>query len=104
MRLNPKWDNHSITQNRKKHKHILRGDGYVIEKMLNAKQSQAAITAVIGCSEKTLRGEIKRGAWQRLSGKTYEYESVYSWDAAQRKHDDNGKNKGRYAKIRRYHH
>jgi hypothetical protein len=37
--------------------------------------------------------------WQRLNGKTYEYESVYSCDMGQRKHDDNGKNKGRYAKI-----
>jgi IS30 family transposase len=67
--------------------------------MLNAKQSEDAIITVIGCSEKTLRREIKRGTWRRLNGKTYEYESVYSWDVAQRKHDDNGKNKGRYAKI-----
>lgn len=84
---------------RKEHKHILRDDRYVIEQMLNAKQEKAAIAAVIGCTIKTLDREIKRGTWQHLNGETYEYENVYSWDVAQRKHDENGKNKGRYAKI-----
>lgn len=84
---------------RKKHKHILRDDRYVIEQMLNGKQSKAAISTVIGCTAKTLKREIERGSWQRLNGETYEYECVYSWDVAQRKHEEKGKNKGRYAKI-----
>lgn len=84
---------------RKKHKHILRDDRYVIEQMLNAGQDKAAIVAVIGCSPKTLKREIARGSWQRLNNKTYEFEVVYSWDVAQRRHDESGKNKGRYAKI-----
>jgi len=84
---------------RKKHKHILKKDRYVIEQMLNAKQAKTAIIAVIGCAPKTLNREISRGSWQRLNGETYQYESVYSWDVAQRKHEENGKNKGRYAKI-----
>ena len=84
---------------RKKHKHILRDDRYVIEQMLNAKQSEAAIMAVIGCTIKTLEREIRRGSWERLKGDTYEYEKVYSWDVAQRKHEEKARNKGRYAKI-----
>jgi len=84
---------------RKKHKHILRDDRYVIEQMLNAGQEKSAIIEVIGCTTKTLEREIKRGTWQWLNGSTYEYESVYSWDVAQRKHEENGNNKGRYAKI-----
>jgi len=84
---------------RKKHKHILEKDRYVIEQMLNAKQPETAIIAVIGCTEKTLEREIKRGTWERLNGETYEYEKVYSWDVAQRKHEEKAKNKGRYAKI-----
>ncbi len=83
---------------RKKHKHILRDDRYVIEQMLTAKQPKATIIAVIGCTAKTLEREIERGIWQRLST-TYEYENVYSWDVAQRKHEEKAKNKGRYAKI-----
>ena len=67
--------------------------------MLSAKQGKAAIVDVIGCSPRTLKREINRGSWQRLNAKTYELETVYSWDVAQRKHEENGKNKGRYAKI-----
>jgi IS30 family transposase len=67
--------------------------------MLNAKQTKAAIIEVIGCTTKTLEREIKRGTWQYLDGATYEYKEKYSWDVAQRKHEESGKNKGRYAKI-----
>ena len=84
---------------RKKHKHILRDDRYVIEQMLRAKQEKATIIEVIGCTTKTLEREIERGTWQRLNGSTYEYEKVYSWDVAQQKHEETSKNKGRYAKI-----
>jgi len=87
------------TTQRKKHKHILRDDRYVIERMLNAGQSEAAIIAVIGCTPKTLDREIERGTWECLDGQTYEIRRKYSWDVAQRKHDENAANKGRYAKI-----
>jgi len=89
----------NCTTLRKKHKHILRDDRYVIERMLSGGQSREAILAVIGCTAKTLGREIERGTWQRLNGTTYEYEDVYSWDVAQRKHEEKGHNKGRYAKI-----
>ena len=84
---------------RKKHKHILRDDRYVIEQMKKAGHGDADIAAVIGCTQKTLKREIERGRWQRLNGSTFEYESVYSWDVAQRRHEEKAKNKGRYAKI-----
>ena len=87
------------TTEKKKYKHILRDDRYVIEQMLNARCDKTAIIAVIGCSRKTFDREIKRGTWEYLDGKTYEMKSKYSWDVAQRKHDENAKNKGRYAKI-----
>jgi len=89
----------NYTTVRKKHKHILEKDRYVIERMLNAGQSEDSILEVIGCTAKTLGREIKKGTWQRFNGSTYEYESLYSWDVAQRKHEENGRNKGRYAKI-----
>jgi IS30 family transposase len=87
------------TTGRKKHKHILRDDRYVIERMLNAGQSKEAILATIKCSSKTLEREIERGTWERLNGKTYEFEKVYSWDVAERKHQEKAQNKGRYPKI-----
>lgn len=84
---------------RKKHKHILRDDRYVIEQMLKAGQDESAIIEVIGCSEKTLKREIERGTWSYLESRTYEIKTKYSWDVAQRKHEEKGRNKGRYAKI-----
>ena len=89
----------NCTTLRKKHKHILRDDRYVIEQMLNGGQEKKAILSVIGCTEKTLKREIERGTWQRLNGTTYEYEEIYSWDVGQRRHEEAGRNKGRYAKI-----
>jgi IS30 family transposase len=97
--VKPKMEQLQYSTKRKKYKHILRDDRYVIEQMLNAKQSEAAIIEVIGCSEKTLKREIERGTWLRLNSKTWEHESVYSWDVGQRKHEETAKNKGRYAKI-----
>jgi len=67
--------------------------------MLKARQTEEAIIEVIGCSLKTLKREIERGTWEKLNGETYEYEAVYSYDVAQRKHEEKAKNKGRYAKI-----
>ena len=90
-------DNHTTV--RKKHKHILQADRYTIEQMLNAGHDAASIAATIGCTRKTLGREIARGTWQRLNSTTYEYENVYSWDVAQRIHEENARNKGRYAKI-----
>jgi len=84
---------------RKKHKHILRDDRYLLEQMLKAGHDKTAISTTIGCSLKTLGREIERGTWQQLNGETYEYEGIYSWDVAQRKHEEKGQNKGRYAKI-----
>jgi len=89
----------NCTTERKKHKHILRDDRYVIEQMLNAGQEKTAILRVIGCTEKTLRREIARGTWRYLDGSTYEIKEKYSWDVAQRQHEAAGRNKGRYAKI-----
>jgi len=63
---------------KKKYKHILRDDRYVIEQMLNAKQKKSAIMEVIGCSMKTLEREIERGTWEYLDGQTYEMKRKYS--------------------------
>ena len=84
---------------RKKHKHILQADRYTIEQMLTAGHSEAEIANVIGCTLKTVKREIKRGTWEYLDGKTYEIKLKYSHDVAQRVHEENAKNKGRYAKI-----
>jgi len=79
---------------RKKHKHILRDDRYVIERMLNAGQKKAAIIAVIGCTAKTLGREIARGSWERLNS-DYTTSIIYSYDVAQKEHKKKAKNKGR---------
>jgi len=92
-------EHHNCITNRKKHKHILRDERYVIEQMLRAGQAKESIALVVGCTEKTLNREIERGTHQYLDNVTYEFKAKYSWDVAQRKHEENAKNKGRYAKI-----
>ena len=57
--------------------------------MLNAGKKMSDIIDVIGCSEKTLKREIKRETWEYLDGSTYKIKPKYSWDVAQRKHDEN---------------
>ena len=79
----------NYTTKKKEYKHILRDDRYVIEQMLNAGKKMSDIIDVIGCSEKTLKREIKRGTWEYLDGSTYKIKPKYSWDVAQRKHDEN---------------
>jgi IS30 family transposase len=86
------------TPERKKHKHILRDDRYVIEQMLNAGQSKTAIIAVIGCTSKTLEREIERGTWEYMDS-LGAIKPKYSHDVAQRIHEERAKNKGRYSKI-----
>ena len=56
----------NYTTKKKEYKHILRDDRYVIEQMLNAGKKMSDIIDVIGCSEKTLKREIKRGTWEYL--------------------------------------
>ena len=87
------------TKTRKAYKHILEKDRYTIEVMLEAGHSEEEIAKVIGCTPRTLKREIERGTWEYWDGKRYELKSKYSWDVAQRKHDEKGQNKGRYAKI-----
>jgi IS30 family transposase len=84
---------------RKKHKHILRDDRYVIEQMLDAGHDEEKISTTIRCTVKTLKREIKRGTWEYLDGETYENRTKYSWDVGQRRHEEKAGNKGRYAKI-----
>jgi len=92
-------EQNKYTTPRKKHKHILRDDRYVIEQMLNAGEEKSVIARVIGCSPRTLKREIQRGTHQCLNGQTYEFFEKYSWDVGQQKHEEKGANKGRYAKI-----
>ena len=89
-------DNYSIK--RKKHKHILENDRITIENMLTARCKKSEIARVIGCTERTLRREIKRGSWEKLNS-DYTTELVYSFDVGQRKHEEKAKNKGPYTKI-----
>ena len=84
---------------RKKHKHILREDRYLIEKLLNSGFELEKIMVAVGCSQRTLEREIVRGTWEYLDSSTYEMKTKYSWDVAQKKHEETGKNKGRYPKI-----
>ncbi len=87
-----------FSQERKKYKHIMGKDRYTIEQMLNAGHDEKAIAKTIGCSRKTLKREINRGMTEQRDSQWRE-KHVYLADVAQRKHEEAGKNKGRYAKI-----
>jgi IS30 family transposase len=86
------------TPERKKHKHIKENDRYTIEQMINAGHGETAIAKTIGCSRKTLKREIKRGIVEQRDSEWRERQ-VYLADVAQRKHEESGRNKGRYSKI-----
>lgn len=87
-----------VTQPRKKHKHILEKDRYLIEAMLRGGNSDEAIIRTLGCSERTYRRELARGRCEQIDSQLRTY-TIYHADYAQRKHDAAAENKGRYAKL-----
>ena len=89
-----------LTENEKINKkhHITEKDRIKIEALMVTKQSAAEISEQIGCSERTVKREIKRGTVRLITSELIQYET-YKADYAQIQHEKTAKNKGRYPKL-----
>ena len=89
-----------LTENEKinKKQHISEKDRVKIEALVGVKCKPAEIAEQIGCSERTIKREIKRGTVKLITSELIYYET-YKADYAQAQHEKRAKNKGRYAKI-----
>lgn len=94
-------EKYTSNKEKKKH-HLTERDRYKIEALLKAKVPTKEIAKIIGCSQRTIQREIKRGKITQLTSMLIEI-TVYKADYGQRIHEENGKNKGRELKIGKSH-
>lgn len=80
-------------------KHLTRDNRLAIELYKKLGYSAKRIADEIGCSERTIYYELKRGVYERLDGKTWKREKRYSPDIAHEKYRRNLKDKGAALKI-----
>ena len=86
----------------KKKKHLTERDRYKIEALAEAKRSTKEMSEQIGCSQRTIQRELKRGKVTQLNS-GYEFVEVYKADVGQRIRDERAANKGRGLKIGKEH-
>ena len=84
---------------RSKNKHLTYAERIRIETLAREKKSTVDIAQFIGCRQRTIQRELKRGKVQQLDGRTWEYYDSYSAYEAQRKYDECKQTKGPTLKI-----
>ena len=82
-----------------KYKHLSYRDRLRIEIMLKEKKNTREISEAIGCSQRTIQRERKRGQVKQLNGSTWQYYYVYSADYAQNDYEAKHECKGPGLKI-----
>ena len=90
-----------FSKEREKYKHLSYRDRLIIEIMLKEKKSTREISEAIGCSQRTIQREGKRGQVKQLNGATWEYYYIYSADYAQNDYEAKHECKGPGLKIGR---
>ena len=83
--------------------HLTWDDRIKIEALLKMKCSQSEIARQLGVNRSTICRELKRGAYIRLDGQTYEEYQAYSPDIAERKYREHLEVKGPSLKIGKDH-
>lgn len=83
--------------------HLTWDDRIKIEALLKIKCSQSEIARILGVNRSTICRELKRGAYIRLDGQTYEEYQAYSPDIAERKYREHLEAKGPLLKIGKDH-
>lgn len=78
-------------------------DRYRIEALVRAGEKPAQIAMVIGCSERTIWRELRRGRCEVLDGKTWKMQKTYSQQIAQEDYNKKATNKGPSLKIGKDH-
>ena len=78
---------------------ITAGDRYRIEALVKAGEKPAQIAAVIGCSERTIWRELRRGRCEVRDGHSWKMHKTYSQQIAQDDYNKKATNKGPALKI-----
>lgn len=87
------------SKERRKYKHLSYRDRITIEVMLKSKKTTKEISVTIGCSQRAIQRERKRGQVKQLNGATWEYYYIYSADYAQNDYEAKHECKGPGLKI-----
>ena len=83
---------------RRKGKHLTEVERAKIETLLKEKRTKAYIAKEIGVSERTIYREIKRGIVTLIDSELRE-KTVYAYDVAQNRYEENQRKKDGYLKI-----
>jgi IS30 family transposase len=89
------------TNNERKNKHFTYKERLRIEVMHRAKCGTLEISTVIGCSQRSVQRELKRGEVTQLDSNTWIYYKTYSADISQNHYDQECQSKGPALKIGR---
>ena len=82
---------------------ITADDRYRIEALVRAGEKPAQIAKVIGCSDRTIWRELRRGRCEVLDGDTWKMQKTYSQQIAQDDYNKKATNKGPALKIGKDH-
>ena len=85
--------------NRKGHKNLTYTQRVKIETLMNAKVDKKDIASAVGIGLRTLYYELKRGAYKKLNGSTWDYYTSYGADVAQQRYNNLCTGKGRPLKV-----
>ena len=87
------------TNNGRKNKHFTYRERLRIEVMHKEKQSTLKISQAIGCSQRSVQRELKRGKVRQLNGTKWIYYETYSADISQNRYEEEKQSKGPALKI-----
>lgn len=87
------------SKNERKNKHFTYKERLRIEVMHKAKRGTLEISETIGCSQRSVQRELKRGKVNQLNGTTWLYYETYSADISQNHYDQESQSKWPVLKI-----
>jgi IS30 family transposase len=87
------------TKNDRKNKHFTYRERLRIEIMHKEKIGTLEISKAIGCSQRSVQRELKRGKVTQLDSSTWNYYETYSADISQNRYEQGNQNKGPSLKI-----
>jgi IS30 family transposase len=88
-------------KDQRKNKHFTYKERLIIEIMRKGKMGTLKISEAIGCSQRSIQRELKRGKVTQLNGATWLYFESYSADISQNRYEQESQCKGPALKISR---
>lgn len=84
------------TKNERRNKHFNYKERLRIEVMNKEKLGTLEISKAIGCSQRSVQRELKRGKVMQLESSTWIYYETYSADISQNRYEQENQSKGDY--------